>query len=145
MSWFFKKYFDRWMDRWWVNFKRLEMVQTIIKVLQRCHRELPWSQSRRWRDRSICKLWAACLHLWRSVCDFPRTAWGGTRHVDLHGNETVGWERPSKRTRLTWMLVCPEISQLTRKLAPIRRDPVPEMVWTVMLCWERRLASPIWA
>lgn len=29
-------------------------------------------------------------------------------------------------------------SQLTKKLAPMRRDPVPEMVWTVMFCWERK-------
>lgn len=97
MNWFLKNILiDGWIDGGLT--KLLEMVQTIIKVLQRCRRELPWSQSRRWRDRSICKLWAACLHLWRLVCDFPRMAWGGTRHEDLHGNETVGWERPSKKT-----------------------------------------------
>lgn len=28
----------------------------------------------------------------------------------------------------------------TTKLAPTRRDPVPEIVWTVMLCVDRELA-----
>lgn len=32
---------------------------------------------------------------------------------------------------------------LTKKLAPMRRDPVPEMVWTVMFCWEMRNAALI--
>lgn len=63
--------------------------RSLINILQRCHRELLWSQSHRWRGRSIGMLWAACQRLWRWECGFPRRAWAGTHRVDLHGIETV--------------------------------------------------------
>lgn len=43
------------------------------------------------------------------------------------------------------MFLCrPTGKHLTTKLAPIRSDPVPEMVWTVMLCLETRTAASSW-
>lgn len=97
---------------------------------------------------SRCKPSAACLHLWRWVCGFPKRASAGTHHALQCGTVTA----TSKRNK-TWITMPSNYGKkarkkerkrkkrLTRKLAPTRRDPVPEMVWTVILWGKRR---PVW-
>lgn len=85
----------------------------------------------------------ACQRLWRWVCGFPKRVLAGTHHVDLHEIVPVKERDFKKKVRLpTWhkcVYACAKQEEnVTKKLAPMRRDPVPEMVWTVMFCQENR-------
>lgn len=120
-------------------FKSLSLLW--IKNLQKCLPGLRWSQSRRWRGRSICRPSAASQHPWRWGCGFPRTAWADTRHAHLHESETKTRQTPGHESPARISSSAEKQQQkgenFTRKLAPMRRDPVPEMVCTVMFCTER--------
>lgn len=71
--------------------------------------------------------------------------------MNLHGNETGMKERhlvrshagPQYATTTNLSFVIRE--EFTKKLPPIRSDPVPEMVWTVTLCWQKTTAAIICA
>ena len=97
-------------------------------VLQRYHLELLWSQSHRWRGRSIGMLWAANQHLCRWACGFPRRVWAGKFHVDLRGIE------PGKKIWCQGQL----------KLNPILLPPPSAQNWTHQIIAANAQRSSSW-